>query len=392
MLRLDDGKAAHAAFSFLRQRLADPSSPGPSAWAFLGEGALRAATVSLPADVAARYGLASARSALVAALAYSEGPAEMPAWAKAWVEANEKAQALERADACEPAGPLPMARIARFARADWYKELIARLSGLAACVRADLAEAGIEAGGPPEWRCLANSRLPERPMALRAGLGVQGRNCLLIVRRPGGPEMADRSGAEASPTGAAFRAIGPGATRPVGPGAARPVGPGAVLGILLLPFAIPQDELEPLQPSSLPAFGSACGSCKACIEACPTGALSLSTEGPGFSRELCLQHWSAIEGELPPAIAARWGRRLYGCDACLEACPHFHTDPLARTERGLLGPGLPAGWLAGATDAEIRARFSGTALGLGWMKPAAFRRNAELTMGDGGPSPGNPTI
>ena len=358
MLRLDDGKAAHAAFSFLRQRLADPSGPGLGAWAFLGEEGLRSCLAPLPAEVAERYGLASARSALVAALAYSEGPAEMPAWASEWL-ASQPSQAS-----------LPLARIARFARADWYKELIARLSRLGACVRADLAGAGVEAGGPPDWRCLANSRLPERPMALAAGLGVQGRNCLLIVRRPGGPEAAGRD-----------RAGQPGA------GAARAIGPAAVLGVLLLPFAIPEEELAPLQPASLPAFGSACGSCRACLEACPTGALSLKEGGAGFSRELCLQHWSAIEGELPPAMAARWGQRLYGCDACLEACPHFHADPHARTERGLLGPGLPAGWLAGASDAEIRLRLAGTALGLGWKKPAAFRRNARLAMGDQGRQP-----
>lgn len=378
MLRLDDGKAAHAAFSFLRQRLADPSGPGLGAWAFLGEAGLRAATEALPADMGARYGLASARSALVAALAYSEGPREMPAWAEAW--------ARERASSCPDAAPSPVARIARFARADWYKELIARLSGLAALVRADLAGADIEAGGPSEWRCLANSRLPERHMALRAGLGVQGRNCLLIVRQPGGPGAADR-GADASCAG--------GAVLPVGPCAARAVGPGAVLGVLLLPFALPEEELAPLQPASLPAFGSACGSCRACLEACPTGALSWRAGEPGFERGLCLQHWSALEGELPPAIEARWGQRLYGCDACLEACPHFHADPLARTERGLLGPGLPAAWLAGASDAEIKARLAGTALGLGWMKPAAFRRNARLAMGAGAAGAragGGPTI
>jgi epoxyqueuosine reductase len=374
MVRLDDEKAAKAAFSFFRRHLADPAGPGLSAWAFLGEAGLRSATSSLPEEVGARYGLAPARSALVAALAYSEGPAEMPPWAEAWTR--------ERAASRPGAGSAPIARIARFARADWYKEIIARLSGLAALVRSDLAGAGFEAGSLPEWRCLANSRLPERPMALLAGLGVQGRNCLLIVRRPGGPEAAGSASASCAAS-----------ALPIGPGSARPVGPGAVLGVLLLPFAIPEDELE---PASLPVFGSACGSCQACIEACPTGALSLKAEGPGFTRELCLQHWSAIDGALPLAVEARWGQRLYGCDACLEACPHFHADPLARTERGLLGPGLPAEWLAGASDAEIRAKLSGTALGLGWMKPAAFRRNARLAMGDSAAGAGDagrdPTI
>lgn len=365
MALFGDEKAAEAAFSFLQRRLADPSALLPSAWAFLGEAGLRTATASLPPDIGSRYGLASARSALVAALAYSEGPAQMPAWAESWAGSRVR----EGAAARESGPTFTMARLARFARADWYKELVARLSELASLVRSDLAGAGFEPGGPPEWRCLANSRLPERPMALGAGLGVQGRNCLLIVGKSGGPASRSGQGSlDAAP----------------GEGGARAIGPGAVLGVLLLPFAIPEDDPLALLPSSPPAFGSACGSCRACIEACPTGALSFRADGPGFSRERCLQHWSAIEGELPPAMAARWGQRLYGCDVCLEACPHFHTDPSARTDRGLLGPGLPAEWLARAQDAEIRSRLSGTALGLGWMKPAAFRRNARLALGDKG--------
>ena len=103
MVRLDDGKAAQAAFSFLRRHLADPSCSRPSAWAFLGEEGLRSATASLPEEVSARYGLVPARSALVAALAYSEGPAEMPPWA----EARVREQAASRHDA----GPAPIARI-----------------------------------------------------------------------------------------------------------------------------------------------------------------------------------------------------------------------------------------------------------------------------------------
>lgn len=82
----------------------------------------------------------------------------------------------------------------------------------------------------------------------------------------------------------------------------------------------------------VPAFlaGATCGSCRACIEACPTGALSQSRDGQAggilYQRELCLQHWSALSGGLPPEIEAAWAGRLYGCDACLEACPRFHPD------------------------------------------------------------------
>ncbi|HET7838174.1 MAG TPA: 4Fe-4S double cluster binding domain-containing protein, partial [Rectinemataceae bacterium] len=142
-----------------------------------------------------------------------------------------------------------------------------------------------------------------------------------------------------------------------------------VLGLLLLPFS---PRVGPLA-WDWSALAPACSSCRRCVEACPTGAL----EG-GFERARCLQHWSAIDAELPPAIEAAWGSRLYGCDSCLEACPRFRPEPRARTGLGVLGPGLPAAWFAATGEAEIRAALKGSALGLGWMSMAAFRRNAEL--------------
>ena len=356
MAGLDDSKAALAAFSFLRHRLADPASPGPGAWAFVGEADFRAATAALPRETSERYGLGGMRSALVAALAYSGGPTDQLCWALEWTASRHTG------------GGTPLARIARFARANWYAEILARLDSLAAAVRADLMEEGLDPGPPGAWRRLANSRLPERGLAIEAGLGAQGRNCLLIVREPGGPAEA-------------------GASLPAPAG--RAIGPGAVLGLLLLPFAIPEEELSRYGAGQPPPFASACGNCRACMEACPTGALGFSGDGPVFERQLCLQHWSAIEGDLPPAIEARWGGRLYGCDACLEACPHFREDRSARCDRGLLGPGLPADWFIEATDKEIRSRLAGTALGLGWMKPAAFRRNARLAIAAGGAAGGD---
>ena len=349
MTRLDDAKAGEAAFLLLERALSRPGFSAPSAWGFVGEAELRRLCAALPPESRQALGIDSSRSALIAALAYSAGPAEPPDWARAW--------------------PGPLAGIARFARANWYQEMSSRLKNIACAVSEDLRREGIEPGLAGDWRRFANSRLPERPLALAAGLGSLGRHGLLIAREPGGPRP-DATWMPAIPAKRGGEALGP----------------GVVLGVLLLPFAIPEAELASLRNGDQPpATARLCGTCRACVEACPTGALdgSVGADGrPGFERKRCLQHWSALPGDLPPDIAASWGRRLYGCDRCLEACPWFAESRSETCGRGTLGPGLPAAWLAEAGEGELRARLAGTALGLRWMSLDAFARNGRLALFD----------
>jgi epoxyqueuosine reductase len=264
---------------------------------------------------------------VAAALTYGEGPTEPPEWALAY--------------------PGPLVAIARFARANWYAELVSRLKKAAAEAKMSIAAAGRDASALDGCRFLANSGLPEKPLAIEAGLGWAGRNSLVVVRGGAGEER----------------------------------GSALLLGLILLPFD-PEPFARPRASAAVEADafrpGARCGSCRACVEACPTGALS---RDGSFARERCLQHWSARAGELPPAIEAAWGNRLYGCESCLEACPHFRPDPGASCGRGPLGPGLPASWLLSASDGEMKERLKGTALGMGWMEKAAFRRNAALALG-----------
>jgi len=365
---------------------------GLSAWGLVSRPALEEACARLPQAVRAKFGVDAAKGAVAAALAYGTGPRESPTWAQGY------------------GGP-PLS-IARFARADWYAELSSRLRAAAARTRESLAAQGLEPGAARNWRHLANSGLPEKPLALAAGLGRLGRNGLVIVR--------------AEPEGGGVE-----------------IGPGVVLGLLLLPFepclpvgwpekrpGLRSDAGREARPggrlwgqgAALPeAFilGGLCGSCRACVEACPTGALG---EDGAFARERCIQHWTAREGALPPAVEAAWGDRLYGCEACLEACPFYRPEaeegapgraadagfvgagsadaaligaaPAAGEARGgaapssaapacfrgALGPSLPAGFFLTESEAAIRERLRGTALGLGWMSVEAFRRSARLAL------------
>ena len=63
--------------------------------------------------------------------------------------------------------------------------------------------------------------------------------------------------------------------------------------------------------------GLHCGSCKRCIEACPSGGI----DEEGFHREKCLRNWM-LSGKPIPEAMRKMGNRLLGCDNCQRCCPH----------------------------------------------------------------------
>jgi len=102
----------------------------------------------------------------------------------------------------------------------------------------------------------------------------------------------------------------------------------------------------PLRPDG--PLRSECKDCRACLEACPTGAFvgdRIVDAGRCISY-LTIEHRGPIAREFWTLI----GRRVFGCDACQEACPFNRNCPPSDPE--LLGDGTPLG---GATIGKILA-------------------------------------
>jgi len=126
--------------------------------------------------------------------------------------------------------------------------------------------------------CVDTAPLLERQMAIRAGLGWQGRNTLLIAGKGGS---------------------------------------WGFLGVLLLDVALDVET---------PFEGHRCGSCRACIEACPSRALSDFRLDPAR----CMTTYTIeTEAEPPAEVASALASTgwMAGCDICQEVCP-WNRDPL----------------------------------------------------------------
>lgn len=104
-----------------------------------------------------------------------------------------------------------------------------------------------------------------------------------------------------------------------------------------------------------------CGSCRACLDACPTDAFPAPyrLDARRCISYLTIEHKGPVDEEL----RAKMGNRIYGCDDCLAACPWNKFAVAARELRYHARPDLvdpPLAELAALDDAGFRARFSGS--------------------------------
>ena len=121
--------------------------------------------------------------------------------------------------------------------------------------------------------------------------------------------------------------------------------------------------------------GDHCGSCRACLDACPTGALMAPHR---LDARKCLSYLTIeSRGPLPAEFRAACGGRLFGCDACQEACPWNRRTPSTAEPAFQPGPGMnpvDLGELVSMDEAAFRRRFRHTPL---WRaKREGILRNA----------------
>jgi epoxyqueuosine reductase len=150
-----------------------------------------------------------------------------------------------------------------------------------------------------------------------------------------------------------------------------------LIGHLLTTAALPADA--PAMPH--------CGACSACLEACPTGAI---TEPFVVDARRCIA-FHTIENrdpELPAAIAGALEGWVAGCDICQEVCPWNH-KPLESSSDPDLQPrpwwlDLQAERALAWSDAEWDEKLRASALRR--IKPAMWRRNIQAAAASSGPA------
>jgi epoxyqueuosine reductase len=124
-----------------------------------------------------------------------------------------------------------------------------------------------------------------------------------------------------------------------------------------------------------------CGTCTACLDACPTGAFVAPwvLDARRCLAYLTIEHRGDIPDEHKPAMTD-W---LFGCDVCQEVCPWNRKAPAPREPA--LAPAAPLPSLQdllAMDDAAFRARFRGSAMTR--ARRAGLARNAALLLGNRG--------
>ncbi len=139
----------------------------------------------------------------------------------------------------------------------------------------------------------------------------------------------------------------------------------------------------PLEASGELRVADRCGSCKRCLDACPTGALTGPRE---MDARRCIAYLTIEhKGPIDESLRAGMGRQVFGCDICQDVCPWNRKAPIARDAELAVRPDLvnPAlDWLAGLDEAGFEAMANGSPMRRTGLE--RLRRNVAIAMGNSG--------
>jgi epoxyqueuosine reductase len=217
--------------------------------------------------------------------------------------------------------------ISVYARGRDYHDLVkSRLKQLA---RAFVAKTGAEVKV-----FVDTAPLMEKPLAAKAGMGWQGKHTNLVSRE---------------------------------------LGSWFFLGVMLTAAELQPDATET----------DHCGSCRACLDVCPTKAFPAPYQ---LDARRCISYLTIEHaGPIPREFRAAMGNRIYGCDDCLAVCPwnkfaEAASEAALHARAELKTPGLDE--LAALDDATFREVFSGSPIKRSGR--TRFVRNVCVAIGNSG--------
>ena len=214
---------------------------------------------------------------------------------------------------------------------DYHDVLKGRLKEVAGLMARDVSKGGL---GCDVKVFVDTAPLMEKPLAQAAGLGWQGKHTNLLSRDWGN---------------------------------------WLFLGVILTDAELAGDAPET----------DHCGSCRACLDACPTDAFPApyQLDARRCISYLTIEHVGAVEA----GLRARMGNRIYGCDDCLAVCPWNKFAKLGREAKLAAREDLnapPLAELAALGEDGFRARFAGSPIRrIGWPR---FLRNVLYGVGNSG--------
>ena len=227
--------------------------------------------------------------------------------------------------------PLLSGSVARYALGtDYHAVLKSKLAAL--------ADTCAELVGRPVLAraCVDTAPLLEREAAARAGIAFVGKSTMAII-----------------------------------PGA----GSYVVLGELLLDVELPPSE---------PSDSAHCGSCRACLDACPTGAF---VDDYVLDARRCISYLTIeLRGAIPRELRSAIGTRVFGCDVCQDVCP-FNASQRPRPVAPELAPRDDRAApdlvrLLELGSADYRRFVKNSALGR--VSRTRLARNAAVALGNSG--------